>query len=1672
MTNRTPDLSLNGWLRAVKRGFAKKQSLLAVWTIVLVLVVQQSAMARIYVQPTTGLPSTPSTFGSDTVPPEAGSVFIDSNSHSKIVRVTDPRDGQATVASRVNRSSFNLDSSRFIIDLDGTPMLYSMDKSSLEIHKLGPFLGSGVAQADSLHWSAVEAGTIIGLESSGSARIFAYDTRSGSRTLLKDFSDTLGNGEARQLSKSWFDDNHFAFSWHESGSNPSLVVVWDRAADSAFVFYLNDPISGVTGFTEAHLDRAGEALIVNGDTTRAWRYRTTMQAESVQLENGGTREMKAESLQNESFDLFASIDHPQALPSSDVSQDGRLSIFSSQAGGSRSDVFIAAVNANVSASNITWTNMVNCSAVANSLQKTGGVDMADDAHATSAQGALSGDAYVEFTAGQVDKERWCGLNNSNEIHQSASDINYAIKLPDTQKAIVVENGVVKTKIKYKPGNVFRIAVESGVVNYYKNGSVFYTSTAAPVYPLLVNASLVNTMAAVENVMISVVQAGTVLSISPAKASLTGGATLQFSALVTGGIDTITWSATGGSITNSGFYTAPAAVGTYTVRAACTSNPNVSASATVIVTSGVDGKPPVISGVSASDVTASGVTITWNTDEPSDTQVEYGTSTSYGSFSTNNPSMVTLHGVAFGGLASATLYHYRVRSKDAAGNQAISGDFSFTTQGGSDTTPPVISGVSASSVTTTSATIGWSTNETSDSQVEYGTSTSYGSFSTNNPSMVTSHGVAFGGLASATLYHYRVRSKDAAGNQAISGDFSFTTQGGSDTTPPVISGVSASSVTTTSATIGWSTNETSDSQVEYGTTTAYGSSTGLNAALVTSHSAFVSGLTASTLYHYRAKSRDAAGNLAVSGDFTFTTTSAPPPPPDPGGGGVITNHNVYPEPAPPALPSAGGTFVDPTFGTTILRVTDEHDGQSNFNYYSYWPTFNLDDTKFFIACDNNPMLYRFDPNGFRIISKGPLFDQTLPGGGYMSTEDAEWSGTNANVLYGYYGLKLWAFDVSARTYTLIKDFTGLVPAGFLGQMSRSLDDNMFAFTLKNASYAPTGYMVWQRDQNRVVRTASVSNFDEVELDKTGRYLVVKAEFGGGVDFQSIDLQTGNVQGLTDPAPDYSPGHSDNGHQMVVGQDNWNNQFTIRNLATPHQFQTVISFGNDWSQANHLSLLADNESWCVISNYTAGSAPVGPFRQEIFQASTDGTQSVRRLAHHHSVYRDYWDTPRADISRDGRFVAFTSNWGSTTRRDVFIIRVPQGSGGGGGGDTTPPAISSVNSSSITSAGATVSWTTNEASDSQIEYGTSAAYGSATTLNTSMTTSHNGTLSGLSASTMYHYRVRSRDAAGNLATSGDFTFTTAASGGGGGDTTPPAISSVNSSSITSAGATVSWTTNEASDSQIEYGTSAAYGSATTLNTSMTTSHNGTLSGLSASTMYHYRVRSRDAAGNFSTSGDFTFTTAASGGGGGTTQNVVWATAVNCTASGNSLRKTSGRDDSPDAAGTSQQQIASGDGYLEFTAGATGKIRFCGLTHSVSGTDFTAIDFAIKLTEIGVAEIRENNAYQGETSYSGSDVFRIAIQGGVVKYYKNGAVFYTSGRAPSYPLRVDAVFIHLNGTVNNAVISAGSGGSLAFSFTDSRNGFPIAHRRELAMAEEFDRGSMTDATVMPRIGRGPWSS
>jgi hypothetical protein len=105
-------------------------------------------------------------------------------------------------------------------------------------------------------------------------------------------------------------------------------------------------------------------------------------------------------------------------------------------------------------------------------------------------------------------------------------------------------------------------------------------------------------------------------------------------------------------------------------------------------------------------------------------------------------------------------------------------------GTADTTKPAISAVT-STVGIGGVTINWSTDELASSQVEYGKTTAYGSVFPDVPADdptgtqsigVTAHSVivSTASLEQEVTYHYRVKSKDKAGNESVSSDKTFTT----------------------------------------------------------------------------------------------------------------------------------------------------------------------------------------------------------------------------------------------------------------------------------------------------------------------------------------------------------------------------------------------------------------------------------------------------------------------------------------------------------------------------------------------------------------------------------------------------------------------------------------------------------------------------------------------------------------------------------------------------------------------------------------------------------------------------------------------------------------------------------------------------------------------------------
>src|SRR5260370_4147049 len=107
-----------------------------------------------------------------------------------------------------------------------------------------------------------------------------------------------------------------------------------------------------------------------------------------------------------------------------------------------------------------------------------------------------------------------------------------------------------------------------------------------------------------------------------------------------------------------------------------------------------------------------------------------------------------------------------------------------------------------------------------------------------------------------------------------------------------------------------------------------------------------------------------------------------------------------------------------------------------------------------------------------------------------------------------------------------------------------------------------------------------------------------------------------------------------------------------------------------------------------------------------------------------------------------------------------------------DNVPPVISAL-AVAPASTTATITWSTNKASDSRVDYATSPSSLTQSAANASLVTAHSISLTGLTAGTVYYYRVTSVDASCNSATSpiaanAPATFTPP-------DTTPPVITAV---------------------------------------------------------------------------------------------------------------------------------------------------------------------------------------------------------------------------------------------------------------------------------------------------------
>ncbi len=566
----------------------------------------------------------------------------------------------------------------------------------------------------------------------------------------------------------------------------------------------------------------------------------------------------------------------------------------------------------------------------------------------------------------------------------------------------------------------------------------------------------------------------------------------------------------------------------------------------------------------------------------------------------------------------------------------------------------------------------------------------------------------------------------------------------DTIPPTINNLAATAWRT-AAVVTWTTTEPADSQVEYGLTPSYTSVSPLDATPVVSHGLTLNGLQTNTTYHYRVRSRDAAGNLTLSTDQTFTT-----------------------------LASAAPTGVKVAFlgdqglgsnATAVLQLIRNEGAQA---------VVHLGD----LDMADNPDAW--DQQITSVLGPGfPYFaaigDYDVPSwAGYRQKMQARLSQVPGASCSGDLGVQ------AVCTYhglMLILTAPGVLGVGHDAYIRDQLGQSNFPWRISG----------WHANQQlmQVGEKTDEANWGVYEESRKGGAMVATAHSRSYSRTYLMSSFVNQTVASTASPLQLSPGQSfalvsglggNSIRPQVLSGAWWASIYTSTQGAN---FGALFcTFGiND--QPNHASCYFKDISGRIPDQFevlsTAGGAtpPTVAITSPASGATVSGTITVSATASDslgvagvqfkvdgNNLGAEVTTAPYA-VSLNTATLANGSHVLTAVARNLLGLTSTSAPVSVIVNNTVlvPPVISAVSAGGITSSGATITWTTDVPASSQVEYGLTTSYGASTLLDSTLVTGHTQALSGLAANTLYHYRVRSRGANGLEVISGDFTLTTRA-------------------------------------------------------------------------------------------------------------------------------------------------------------------------------------------------------------------------------------------------------------------------------------------------------------------------
>jgi hypothetical protein len=380
------------------------------------------------------------------------------------------------------------------------------------------------------------------------------------------------------------------------------------------------------------------------------------------------------------------------------------------------------------------------------------------------------------------------------------------------------------------------------------------------------------------------------------------------------------------------------------------------------------------------------------------------------------------------------------------------------------------------------------------------------------------------------------------------------------------------------------------------------------------------------------------------------------------------------------------FIDPTFNTCVVRVTDrigdlspDDDSTGMANEYARVDSFNADGSRMLVRGTEGTW-YLYNAQTLQPLAQLPL------------EVEPRWDASDPNIIYHMADTRLLYYNVQTGQGDEIRDFSNdiadpnLVAVWTRHEGSPSRDSRywgLMAQLEQAGDWVTSDFLVYDRSTDQVViRNVSglpgVSDgIDHVTISPLGNYYIASfdryCDHGElGTDFNPCgmmvyDSDLTNGRGLLLTIGHYDPALDAQGREVVIYQGIDTDRIDMLDLETG----TVTPLWDiDFSHTGigfHFSGLGyDVPGWAVVSTHDDDPIIHTWMDDQVFLVELKANGRVVRLTHTHSIVDEsqpfeyhYWAEPHASTNSDITRIVFTTNWGryDSAGVEMYMIALPQ-------------------------------------------------------------------------------------------------------------------------------------------------------------------------------------------------------------------------------------------------------------------------------------------------------------------------------------------------------------------------------------------------------------------------------